>query len=288
MKILFYTSSALVAFSLNSILCRLALGTEAIDAASFTLIRLLSGAVTLLAINSFFGKKEGKLKSGNWLSAFFLFSYAFCFSFAYIGLPAGTGALILFGCVQMTMISAALFSGERPRVLEWVGLLFALGGLICLVLPSLSAPPFFYSALMALAGASWGFYTMRGKRSVNPLGDTGGNFIRAVPIVILASLPFLTQFHSSPRGILLAVLSGALTSGIGYAVWYGALKFHTATRAAILQLSVPILTAFIGIVFLSETVSIRLLWTAVLIVGGIGLAIFSRKYDKNKVFVNRN
>lgn len=288
MKIFFYTSFALLAFSLNSILCRLALGSEAIDAASFTLVRLFSGAITLLAINLFFVKKEAKLKSGNWLSAFFLFSYAFCFSFAYVGLPAGTGALILFGCVQMTMIAAALWSGERPRILEWLGLIFALGGLVYLVSPKLSAPPFFNSALMAFAGVSWGFYTMRGKGSVNALADTGGNFARSVPIVILASLPFLTRIHSSARGILLAVLSGAITSGIGYAVWYAALKFHTATRAAILQLSVPILTAFIGVIFLSETVSTRLIWTTILIVGGIGLAIFSRKYDKNKVFVNRN
>lgn len=288
MKIFFYTSFALLAFSLNSILCRFALGTEAIDAASFTSIRLLSGAVTLLAVNSFFRKEEAKLKGGNWLSAFFLFSYAFCFSFAYVGLQAGTGALILFGCVQMTMITAALFSGERPRVLEWLGLIFAFAGLFYLVFPNLSAPPFFNSALMAFAGISWGFYTMHGKGSVNPLSDTGGNFVRAVPMVIAASLPFLAQIHTSPRGILLAVLSGAITSGIGYAVWYAALKFHTATRAAILQLSVPILTAFIGVVFLSEIVSMRLLWTAVLIVGGIGLAILSRKYDKNKILVNQN
>ena len=286
MKILFYTSFALVAFSLNSILCRLALGTKAIDAASFTSIRLLSGAVMLLAINSFFGNEETKTKSGNWLSAFFLFSYAFCFSFAYVGLAAGTGALILFGCVQMTMITAALLSGERPRVLEWLGLLFAFGGLVYLVFPNLSAPSLFHSALMAIAGLSWGFYTIRGKGSINPLGDTCSNFVRTIPLVILASLPFLIQFHLSKRGILLAVLSGAITSGIGYALWYAALKFHTATRAAILQLSVPVLTAFIGVVFLSETVSMRLLWTTILILGGIGLAILSRKYDKNKMFVN--
>ncbi len=288
MKILFYTSFALVAFSLNSILCRLALGTKAIDAASFTSIRLLSGAAMLLAINAFFGKEATKSNGGNWLSAFFLFSYAFCFSFAYVGLAAGTGALILFGCVQMTMITAALFSGERPRVLEWLGLIFALGGLVYLVFPSLSAPPLFHSALMAIAGVSWGFYTIRGKGNINPLGDTSSNFIRTIPLIILASLPFLVQFHLSQRGILLAVLSGAITSGIGYAIWYAALKFHTATRAAILQLSVPVLTAFIGVIFLSETVSMRLLWTAVLIVGGIGLAILSRKYDKNNIIVNRN
>ncbi len=203
-------------------------------------------------------------------------------------MSAGTGALILFGCVQMTMMVSALVFGERPRVLEWVGLIFALGGLIYLVFPSLSAPPLFNSILMALAGISWGFYTIRGKHSGRPLADTGGNFARSIPIVILAGLPFLMQIHLSPLGILLAVLSGVITSGIGYAIWYAALKFHTATRAAILQLSVPVLTGFIGVVFLSETISPRLLWTAGLIGGGIALAIFGRNYDKNKMFADRN
>ncbi len=188
----------------------------------------------------------------------------------------------------MTMMVSALVFGERPRVLEWVGLIFALGGLIYLVFPSLSAPPLFNSILMALAGISWGFYTIRGKYSDRPLADTGGNFTRSIPIVILAGLPFLMQIHLSPLGILLAVLSGVITSGIGYAIWYAALKFHTATRAAILQLSVPVLTGFIGVVFLSETISPRLLWTAGLIGGGIALAIFGRNYDKNKMFADRN
>ena len=168
------------------------------------------------------------------------------------------GALILFGCVQATMIIFALFKGERPNVLEWLGLMIAIVGLVYLVLPGLSAPPFFSSLLMAFAGIAWGFYTLRGKQSTNPLADTAGNFIRAVPFVLIALLPFISDFHYSKRGILFAVLSGAIASGIGYAVWYAALKFHTATRAAILQLSVPILAAIGGVLLLSETVTMRL------------------------------
>ncbi len=281
MKTFSYTVFALVAFAFNSILCRLALGAEAIDAASFTLIRLISGAVTLVAISLFFDRKESNEKRGNWFSAFFLFAYAVCFSFAYVNLTTGTGALVLFGSVQATMIFVALLKGERPKILEWLGLIFALGGLIYLVFPGLSSPPFFSSALMAIAGIAWGFYTLRGKGSTNPLADTTGNFVRAVPMVILLSLPFIYQIHLSPRGILLAVLSGAIASGIGYSVWYAALKFHTATRAAILQLSVPALAATGGVIFLAETVSLRLILATVLILGGISLAILGRKYGKS-------
>ena len=178
------------------------------------------------------------------------------------------------------MIIFALVKGERPRVLEWIGLITALGGLIYLVFPGLAAPPFFSSLLMAFAGIAWGFYTLRGKQTTNPLADTTGNFLRSVPLVLLISLPFLANIHLSIRGIILAVLSGAVASGIGYSVWYAALKFHTATRAAILQLSVPVLAAIGGIIFLSETISVRLLLATALILGGIALAIIGRKYGK--------
>jgi drug/metabolite transporter (DMT)-like permease len=281
MKIFLYTGFALVAFALNSIFCRLALGTDAIDAASFTTIRLLSGALTLILISSFFGKTETETKDGNWLSAFFLFGYAICFSLAYVNLTTETGALVLFGTVQATMIFAALFKGERPRILEWLGLTFALGGLVYLVFPGLSSPPFFSSCLMFAAGIAWAFYTLRGKGSANPLKETTGNFVRSVPMIILASLPFVFQIQLSSRGVLFAVLSGAIASGIGYSVWYAALRFHTATRAAILQLSVPALAAIGGVVFMSENVSFRLLIATALILGGIGLAIFRRGVDKN-------
>lgn len=277
MKTPFYTTFALVCFALNSLLCRLALGAETIDAASFTTIRLISGTATLAVIYYFFDKKRENIIIGNWLSAFFLFAYAICFSFAYINLTTATGALILFGCVQATMIISALVKGERPKILEWLGLLLALGGLIYLVFPGLASPPFFSSALMALAGIAWGFYTLRGRGSANPLAETTGNFVRTVPMIILASLPFLSKIHLSQKGIIFAVLSGAIASGIGYSVWYFILKFHTATRAAILQLSVPALAGLGGVIFLSEIISLRLLSATILILGGISLAIFGKR-----------
>lgn len=282
MKTISYTVFALLAFAFNSILCRLALQSGEIDAAGFTLIRIVSGAVTLTGIYFLFGRKDDKnTKRGNWFSAFLLFAYAICFSFAYVNLTTGTGALILFGTVQATMIFVALLKGERLKILEWLGLIFALGGLIYLVFPGLSAPPLLSSILMATAGISWGFYTLRGKASANPLADTMGNFVRAVPLVIFAALPFLEQIHLSQKGIVFAVLSGAISSGIGYSIWYAALKFHTATRAAILQLSVPVLAGFGGVILLAELVSWRLLTATALIIGGIALAILSRKYGKS-------
>ncbi len=279
MKAFFYTGFALTSFAFNSILCRFALGLNLIDAASFTTVRLVSGAVALLIIFAIFGKRKAASRKGNWLSAFFLFAYAVCFSFAYNELTTGMGALILFGCVQATMIIFALFKGERPGLLEWLGLFVAVGGLVYLVSPGLTAPPIFSSILMALAGIAWGFYTLRGKGSLDPLADTTGNFIRAVPFVMISVLPFLGEVHFSRQGILFAVLSGAIASGIGYAVWYAALRFHTATRAAVLQLSVPVLAAIGGVLLVSETVSMRLFISAVLIIGGIGAAILGRKKE---------
>jgi drug/metabolite transporter (DMT)-like permease len=283
MKTILYTSFALIAFAFNSILCRLALQTNEIDAASFTLIRLASGTITLVVIYLIFNKPKEDEKRGSWLSAFFLFAYAVCFSFAYINLTTGTGALILFGSVQATMIFAALAKGERPKTAEWLGLLLALGGLIYLVFPGLSAPPLFSSALMVAAGIAWGFYTLRGRGSANPLADTTGNFVRSVPMIVLTAAPFFSRIHLSQKGIWLAVLSGAIASGIGYSIWYAALAFHTATRAAILQLSVPALAAVGGVIFLAETISARLALATVLILGGIALAILARGYGKNKV-----
>lgn len=286
MKIFFYTAFALVAFAFNSILCRLALGLNLIDAASFTVVRIISGAVALLLIYTFFGKRKAEGPRGNWLSAFFLFAYAICFSFAYNRLSAGTGALVLFGSVQAAMIVSAVVKGERPTSLEWLGLLAALGGLVYLVSPGLSAPPVSSALLMALAGVSWGFYTLRGKGSTDPLAETAGNFARAVPFVLLAAVPFIDRFNISGRGVLFAVLSGAAASGIGYAVWYAALKFHTATRAAILQLLVPLLTAAGGVAILSETVDLRLVLSGLLILGGICAAIVGRN-RKIQAFSNR-
>jgi len=254
----------------------MALRTGEADAAGFTAVRLVSGAVALIVISYFFS--EGKsLKRGNWFSAFFLFAYAICFSFAYIGLTAAAGALILFSAVQFTMIVVALIRGERPGALEWLGLLIALSGLVYLVFPGLTSPPLFASGLMAAAGVAWGFYTLRGRGSSDPLGDTTGNFIRAVPMIAIAAIPFLSQINISTRGIVLAILSGAIASGVGYTVWYFALKHHTATRAAVLQLSVPVITAFGGVLLLSEIMTKRLVIASAIILGGVGLTIAGRR-----------
>lgn len=224
-----------------------------------------------------FSKNKTKnIKRGNFVSAFFLFGYAICFSFAYTGLTTATGALILFGMVQATMIFAAIGAGERPKTLEWFGLILALGGLVYLVFPGLESPPLGSSILMAFAGIAWGIYTLRGRGSKNPLADTTGNFIRTIPFVIAASLPFITEINLTKEGVLFAVLSGALASGVGYAVWYAALKFHTATRAAILQLAVPVIAALGGLVFLLEAIDARLIVASFLTLGGIGLVIAAR------------
>ena len=226
--------------------------------------------------NAVFSKKKAA-RSGSWPSAFFLFAYAICFSLAYLDLTAGMGALILFGSVQLAMIIVSLARGERPRPLEWLGLIIAVSGLVYLVLPGLASPPLYASLLMAAAGAAWGFYTLRGKGSGDPLSDTTGNFVRSVPMIAVVAIVMLSKIHLSNRGIVLAVLSGAVASGIGYTVWYAALKHHTATRAAVLQLAVPVVAAVLGIVFLAEVASVRLMIAAALILGGIGLTIFGRK-----------
>jgi len=252
-------------------------GGEA-DAAGFTVVRLASGAVALIVISYFFRKgKSANATRGNWVSAFFLFAYAISFSFAYIGLTAAAGALILFSAVQFTMIAVALSRGERPHRLEWLGLLIAVSGLVYLVFPGLSSPPLFASILMVAAGMAWGFYTLRGKGSSDPLGDTAGNFVRAVPMIVIAAVPFFPRINLSTRGIVLAVLSGAIASGVGYTVWYAALKHHTATRAAVLQLSVPVIAAFGGVLLLAEAATTRLLIASALILGGIGMVILGRR-----------
>jgi drug/metabolite transporter (DMT)-like permease len=193
-----------------------------------------------------------------------------------LSLTAGTGALILFGGVQLTMIAVAIPRGERPHLLEWVGLAAAVGGLIYLVFPGLASPPLWSSVLMAAAGAAWGFYTLRGRGSSAPLADTTGNFIRTVPMIVVAAIPFFSKINLSANGILLAALSGAVASGVGYTIWYAALKHHTATRAAVLQLAVPLLTTVGGILFLEESATRRVAIAAALILGGIALTIFSR------------
>ena len=268
-----YTGFALAAFAANSVLCRLAIGEATIDAASFSTVRLVSGAATLLPIAALLKARSMSEARGDWASATMLFLYASTFSFAYVRLTTGTGALILFGAVQATMIIAALRSGERPAFLEWVGLLVALVGLVYLVFPGLTAPSTIGSVLMATAGISWGIYSLWGRGSVDPVVATSDNFVRSLPFVFAMHVVMLRHIHMSPKGALLAVLSGALASGLGYVAWYAALRGLTATRAATVQLSVPVLADLGGVVFLSEDISIRLLLSAAMILGGVGLSV---------------
>lgn len=270
-----YACLALLAFAANSVLCRVALREAAVDPATFTTIRVIAGAVTLMLVMRW--TRRDSLRTGSWVSAGMLSLYAVPFSFAYVSLTTGTGALILFGAVQTTMLAAALRSGERPRAGEWAGLAVALAGMVYLVLPGLAAPPLLAAALMALAGFSWGIYSLRGRSTADPLADTTINFVRSVPFVVVVSLVTLTRFHAELRGTLLAVLSGAVTSGLGYVAWYSALRGLTATRAALVQLAVPILTAAGGVVLLSEAISARLVFAAIMVLGGIALAVLARR-----------
>lgn len=275
-RILLLTMVTMGAFAANSILCRLALGDAAIDAASFTTLRLISGAVMLLLLSRLASTNRPPRSGGDWLSAAMLFVYAAAFSFAYISLAAGTGALILFGAVQATMILIALRSGERPHRQEWIGLVAALAGLVYLVLPGLSAPSPVGSALMTVAGIAWGLYSLRGRGAADPTLATTANFVRAVPFAAVVSAIAFRGISISSRGALLAILSGAIASGLGYVLWYMALKGLTATRAAIVQLSVPIIAAAGGVVFLAEEVSLRLAVSSVMILGGVCLSVTAR------------
>lgn len=271
-----FTMAAMLAFASNSLLNRLALGRETIDAVSYTTIRLTSGAAMLFLL-AFLQRENGKdFLRGSWISAVCLFLYAIAFSLAYLSLTTGTGALILFGSVQMTMLIMALRSGERPHILEWIGLFLALGGLVYLVFPGLSAPPPLGSALMMVAGIAWGFYSIRGRGSQNPLASTAGNFLYAVPMILIVRLISIQHSSISYSGVIYAVLSGALASGLGYVIWYAALRGLTTTRAATVQLSVPVIAAWSGVAFLAEHVSARLLIAGALILGGIALAVSSR------------
>ncbi len=275
MKAVLLTSFALLCFAFNSILCRLALRGEEIDASSFTAVRIISGAIVLYILSAAFSKGSGR--SGSWQSALFLFGYAAAFSFAYLSLTAATGALLLFGAVQLTMVAISIANGERPRRFEWIGMAIAFGGLIYLALPGLQAPPLVSSVLMTAAGAAWGFYTLSGKGVTDPLAATAGNFARAAPFALVPLGFFAGSLKISVHGAILAALSGAVASGVGYAVWYAVLKYHSATRAAVLQLSVPAIAAVGGIVFLAEAFTPRFAIASVLILGGIAMTIFGRR-----------
>lgn len=270
------TAIAMLAFAANSLLCRFALGQSLVDAASFTSIRVVSGAVVLglIMIPRWPRRSFGAL---DWRAAALLFTYMACFSFAYLSLAAGTGALLLFGTVQLTMLVAALWGGERFSALAWTGFVAALLGLIILVSPGLAAPSPGGALLMAVAGVAWGGYSLRGRRSADPLAATTASFLSSVPAAILLSLIFGGDFHVSAAGFALAVGSGALASGIGYVIWYTAIAGLSAGRAAVVQLSVPVIAAFGGVLLLSEAITLRLLVASGATLGGIALVLAARR-----------
>ncbi len=269
------TALAMLAFAGNSLLCRLALKYTGSDPASFTALRLASGAFTLWLLVRWRG---GGL-AGSWRSAAALFVYAAAFSYAYTRLPAATGALLLFGAVQASMVGYGLYSGERLGLQASLGLLCALGGLAGLLLPGASAPPLLEALLMLGAGLAWGVYSLRGKGAGDPTQVTAGNFVRATPMaLLLAALAGTGSWHGlDAAGLCYALASGALCSGLGYAVWYTALRGLPATSAATVQLSVPVLAALGGVLLLGEPVTLRLLLASVAILGGIALVLLGRR-----------
>lgn len=282
MKTVLLTLLALIAFAGNSVLSRLALAEQAIDATGFTAIRLVSGAVVLLLILLISQRQKqqrlaSKLNAGSWLAAVWLFIYAITFSFAYLSLETGLGALILFTTVQITMIGFSLYQGNKLSPLEWCGTALALIGFGYLMLPSISGE---YSMtgiiLMLISGIAWAFYTLAGKQSSNPLADTTSNFIRTIPMVALLIIISYSDVTLSDYGIWLAFLSGALASGVGYTIWYMALKNLTSTQAAVVQLTVPAIAAFGGIVFSNESVSKPLIIASFIILCGILMVIHAK------------
>jgi drug/metabolite transporter (DMT)-like permease len=301
----------MIAFASNSLLCRAALKQTHIDPATFTFVRIFSGAVALSVIltiqrllrvegtasppgeslatragfsspqsspkgrgGSFSLREEVGMKgSGNWISALALFVYAAGFSFAYVNLPAGTGALLLFGAVQATMILWGLHKGERLGAIQITGLVVAVTGLVILVFPGLSAPPLIGSILMLGAGVAWGVYSLRGKGVQDPTSVTAGNFVRAVPFSVVVWIFFLPWAQVDPAGVGYAIISGVIASGLGYVIWYSALPGLKAASAATVQLSVPVLAATGGILLLGETITLRYVLASVAVLGGIALVV---------------
>ena len=289
MHVALLTALAMLAFAGNSLLCRMALKLTSLDAASFTTVRMVSGALALCLLVRFRGDSGGSAAAGrpvsvvaygNWGSALALFAYAALFSYAYVGMTAATGALLLFGAVQASMIAWGLAKGERLRPLQTVGFVTALVGLAALMLPGFATPQWHIAVAMLGAGVAWGVYSLRGKTTApspapapNPLATTCGNFVRTVPMAIALSAATLPWMHLDSKGLALAVVSGAVTSGLGYVVWYRALPALQATHAATVQLSVPVIAAVGGVVLLGEGFSLQLLGSSVAVLGGIALVL---------------
>ncbi len=276
-RIAILTLLAMIAFAGNSLLCRLALKETRIDAATFTAVRIASGALVLWLVVLL--RRGAGAGSGNWRSALALFAYAACFSFAYVSLSAGTGALLLFGAVQATMIGYGVWTGETLGARQTIGFVLAIAGLVVLVLPGLSAPPLVGSGLMLAAGVAWGVYSLRGRAGGEPIRTTAQNFLRAVPCVLVLSAIMSSRFSFDVRGFWCAVVSGALASGVGYAIWYTAVRGLRATQAATVQLSVPVIAAAGGVALLGEQLGPRLAIASVAILGGIALVILDRRSE---------
>lgn len=279
-KTMGYTIAALTAFAANSVLCRMALQNNAIDASSFTAIRLGSGALMLFVLFTLFSVKSAQdkqeNKGGSWKAALMLFIYAITFSFAYISLDTGTGALVLFGAVQLTMIISSLLTGHKLHRAEWLGVAVSFAGLAYLIYPTITTPSVFGFVLMAISGVAWGIYTLLGRGSINPLRDTTVNFSYTIPLILVLAIAMFANINISWEGFILAVLSGAFASALGYTLWYIALAGLSATEAAVVQLSVPVLASIGGVIFLSESVTMRLIIACVLVLGGISAVIVSR------------
>lgn len=271
---LFLTAAAMLAFAGNSLLCRLALKTTGIDPATFTSLRLLSGALMLALLLRL--RHGSAAMAGSWPGAAALFAYAAAFSFAYVSLDAGVGALLLFGAVQISMLLWGWRQGERPGPMSLAGMALAFAGLLALLLPGASAPPLAGSLLMLIAGIAWGAYSLLGRTANDALAATTGNFVRSVPMAALLSLVLLHSTSWDRIGVLYALASGALASGLGYAIWYRAIADLKAIQAATVQLSVPIITALAGGLLLGEALSLRLGLSSLAVLGGIALVLCAR------------
>jgi drug/metabolite transporter (DMT)-like permease len=281
LRLFLLTALAMVAFAANSVLGRLGFVETEIGAGSFTLIRLLSGAIILVLLCAL----QSKQIVGTWRGGLCLATYAFCFSYSYLAIPTGTGAIILFALVQITMLSWGLLRGERLSPLQWFGFVLALAALVWLISPSIEAPPLAAAVAMAVAGIAWGIYSLPGSGRGDPTAATAGNFVRATLIslpVLLIALPIAPEPGPPLDGAMLAIISGAITSGLGYAIWYVALKDLTATRAGIAQLTVPAIAAIGGVVFLAEPITLRFSLATSAILFGVALAVLTRTPGSSK------
>lgn len=282
-RLMSLTLITMLCFAGNSVLCRLALRQTSIDAASFTSVRLISGALVLVLL--VYGRQRFQMAraarpaalGGNWFSALALFVYASTLSFSYANMSTGIGALLLFGAVQATMILTGLWRGERLNVQQIVGLVMALAGVVAILSPGLDAPPLASALLMLTSGVAWGVYSLRGRGVADPTGDTAGNFLRATVLALLLSVLFVAHQQFDTQGVLYAVLSGAITSGLGYTIWYIVLPKLTRTRAAAVQLSVPVLASLFGALFVNEPITLSLMLTSTAVLGGIALVVYGKR-----------